>query len=475
MIDKQDLNELVRGKFDDLSKQIDSQGGSSAVRRRMSIGRIYIELNLRAIKELEHVDFVKPEHILESQYQFDLYTKSGIAKLKIRPHSCFDYKERIATDTVYRITEFAKRHKQKYPDSGVYLIYQECDECYKHILAQAKKEKYIKIVQVDEFLKSITTVIKVQGAVDQFEKDWKDRREILLESARCSFRETKSTFFLGAGVSMAAGGPSWETLLRKVMRRFKKLNKKDEFKKVYSWCGMSPIILGRYVASDDSIDAVSQYLKRYVLYKNIKLEESDLINSICDAVLGRDDENVVESHHLDSIITYNYDDLVEMALEKRGASVARISAKAKNYRQEFPVYHVHGLIPRDKQNRLTRPILSELDYHKIYKESFHWSNIEQLHALDRNTCFFIGMSMTDPNLRRLLDISRSDTDNECHHYAFLRRNDMFRAEEVGKNKIHFNTIESQLEELGVHVIWYEEHNELPSMIRRICAPLVYQP
>ena len=52
---------------------------------------------------------------------------------------------------------------------------------------------------------------------------------------------------------------------------------------------------------------------------------------------------------------------------------------------------------------------------------------------------------------------------------------MFRSEEVGKNKLHFNTIESQLEELGVYVIWYEEHNELPNMIRKICAPLVYQP
>ena len=79
------------------------------------------------------------------------------------------------------------------------------------------------------------------------------------------------------------------------------------------------------------------------------------------------------------------------------------------------------------------------------------------------------------SLRRLLDISRTDTDNECRHYAFLRRNDMFRTAEVEKNKIHFNTIESQLEELGVHVIWYEKHNELPSMIRRICAPLMYQP
>lgn len=171
MIDKQDLNELIRDRFDDLSKQIESRGGSSAVRRRMSIGRIYIELNLRAIKGLEHVDFVRPEQILDCQYQFDLYTEAGITKLKIPPYSCFDYKERIATDTVYRLTEFAKRHKLRYPEASVYLIYQECDECYKHILSQAKKEKQIKIFQVDEFLKSITTVIKVQGAVDQFEKD----------------------------------------------------------------------------------------------------------------------------------------------------------------------------------------------------------------------------------------------------------------------------------------------------------------
>lgn len=475
MNDKLDLNQLIREKLDDLIKYSETRGDSSVLRRRLSIGKLYMELNFRAQKELEHVDFVKPEQILEFNYQFDLYTMSGIRRLHIPPHSCFDYKERIASDTIYRLTECAKRHRAKYPEAGVYLLYQECDEYSKRTLAQVKKEKHIEIIQVDEFLKSITQVLKVQDAVDRFEKDWKDRRENLLESAKYSFRETKSTFFLGAGVSMAAGGPSWETLLRKVMRHFKKLNKKEEFKKVYSWCGMSPIILGRYVATDDSIDAVSNYLRSHVLYKNVRLEESDLISSICDAVLARDDEYVVESHHVDSIITYNYDDLVEIALENRGATVARISGKSKNYRQEFPVYHVHGLIPRNNPGIITRPILSELDYHKIYKESFHWSNIEQLHALDRNTCFFIGMSMTDPNLRRLLDISRSETDNECRHYAFLRRNDMFRTEDVEKNKIHFNTIESQLEELGVHVIWYEDHNELPDMIRMICAPLIYQP
>ena len=43
--------------------------------------------------------------------------------------------------------------------------------------------------------------------------------------------------------------------------------------------------------------------------------------------------------------------------------------------------------------------------------------------------------------------------------------------EVEKNKLHFNTIESQLCDLGVQVIWYEDHKEVPEILRKIIAPL----
>ena len=52
--------------------------------------------------------------------------------------------------------------------------------------------------------------------------------------------------------------------------------------------------------------------------------------------------------------------------------------------------------------------------------------------------------MTDPNLRRLLDISRMGSDHESRHFAFLKRESLFKPEEIEKNKLHFNTIESQL-------------------------------
>ena len=53
-------------------------------------------------------------------------------------------------------------------------------------------------------------------------------------------------------------------------------------------------------------------------------------------------------------------------------------------------------------------VLGEKEYHKIYQEPYNWGNIEQLHALNRNVCFFIGLSMNDPNLRRLIDGSNED-------------------------------------------------------------------
>lgn len=90
---------------------------------------------------------------------------------------------------------------------------------------------------------------------------------------------------------------------------------------------------------------------------------------------------------------------------------------------EKPIYHVHGYVPRNNYIR-SKPILSEKDYHELYKEAFHWTNVEQLHALNRNTCIFIGLSMQDPNLRRLLDISRGmlvDNMRDNPHFLFMQR------------------------------------------------------
>lgn len=457
----------------ELDAKIKEMGGHAAVQRRITLQKLYFMLNFRAKREVEHVDIIGPSGFTEFMYAVDLYTETGVSRLRIPPYSCFEFKERIISDTIYRINEFAKTYLTKRPEAKVYLLYQDKGDLSEKIVRESKKQRLAEIYQVDEFLEKVERVARINDRIVSLERDWRAEREILLDSAQVSFREDKCSFFLGAGVSMDAGGPSWEALLRKIMRRFKHFGKQKDFDRIYEWCGMSPIILGRYAASNQkNLRDVSEYLRRYVLYRGVNEDDSALIKAICDAVQGPDkDKRIVAAGKVDSIITYNYDDLVETALEHRGIPVARIYEKSRNHRSEFPVYHVHGLIPKESNGIIPSPILGEKEYHQMYKEAYHWSNVEQLHALDRNTCFFIGLSMTDPNLRRLLDISRLGGDNDNRHYAFLQRRPLFRQDDVEKNRLHFNTIDLQLSDLGVHVIWYENHEEVPGMIRRIIAPM----
>ena len=464
-------NKSLLKMFDKHSGLVESLGGYFVVEQQLLIQQLYISLNMRTKKEVEKVERFKSSQLFEFRYMFDLYTTTGIAKLNIPPHSYFDCKNNIVSDTIYRITEFAKKHKEKYPGSKVYLLYKDSNCLSPAEISKTRKQKIIEVHQFDDFLKIINRYAKENESVEKYEKNWKNDRVTLLDSAKYLYHENYTTFFLGAGVSMDAGGPSWKELLQSIMRRFKKLKQEKDFDKIFNWCGMSPIILGRYIASDDSImEQVTEYLKTKVLYKNIQLSKSELINSICDAIDRNYNADIlVDQCQLSSIITYNYDDLVETALECRHIKVARIYEKSSRLKGEFPVYHVHGLIPQKSEGIISTPILREQEYHKVYKESYHWSNVEQLHALDRNTCFFIGMSMTDPNLRRLLDISMLGSDRDCKHFAFLQRKSLFAETSINKNTTHYDTIESQLANLGVRVIWYEDHSEVPNMIRYIIS------
>lgn len=456
-------------------KLIDSHGGYVAVKKRFLEQKVYTSLYYGIKRGEESISFVSGNQILEFMYPVDLYTETGIVKFGIPPRSCFELKERLVSDSVFRVSKFAKTYRQKYPEAKVYLLYEERGMLSDQVERETKRHRQIELSQIDKFLDKIKTTANINDRIENDERDWKGWRDQIIDNARYAYKEDNCSFFLGAGVSMDAGGPSWEELLRKILRYYKKIESKSDFDKVYDACGSSPIILGRYVASSEKrLKDISKYLQRYVLYHNVHPESSELLKAICEVVQAPiEGEFNGATGNVDSIITYNYDDLVETALETRGVPVARIYLKSRNHRNEFPVYHVHGLIPQENQGIVSTPILSEREYHEIYRESYNWSNVEQLHALDRNTCFFIGMSMRDPNLRRLLDISRAGSDRDSRHFAFLKREPLFKLADVEKNKMHFETIESQLYELGVQVIWYENHNEVPEILRRIIAPLRY--
>ncbi len=289
-----------------------------------------------------------------------------------------------------------------------------------------------------------------------------------------AFKNGNFTLFLGAGVSMSAKLPGWGKLLRSM---YEKINgnrpldiERNSIKLLCSSLDGSTMVEARYlrILQDkmwkeqqenqySSVDSPYIQCIREALYGKYESQESDLINSILMLIAYRS--------NVSGVITYNYDDLLETALSNKNIKYQTIfNGNSRVKKNHLPIFHVHGIIPFNGEEYIgNEVILSEDSYHNLYNAPYTWANIEQMHALRCSTCLFIGMSMKDPNLRRLLDAAsdQENTSNGIVHYAFLQRTKLSNGELTKRNE---ETMDQMFLDLGVNVIWYDEHEELPGLL-----------
>ena len=393
----------------------------------------------------------------------DIYLPDGCQKLDIKPKTCIEVKANLYYDTLDRLKEMYDIMHGHPNFNGFHLMLVTMEK------VELLKNDYdiplgrdIEIVYFKDWLK------KVKFDKKTTQKTVEDNLSPDLKSAQKAFFSGPNTFFLGAGVSCSEGLPGWKQLLMTLISDATGTNiGEEEFEALFKANGSSSIIMGRYIRrlyNDDNEQmrkAIRNYLYKEKTYKGIR---SNTIRKICELV--KNNRKTVKS-----IITYNYDDLIEQQL----ANIRVLSCSVFDTREpdvRFPVYHVHGIL--DQANLKSSDIvLSEDEYHEQYRRSFMWSNVEQLHALQNNNCFFIGLSMTDPNLRRLLDFTKSEANDnnqrDAHCFAFLKKVDI--ADKVKDNKEQFlNDQRYILENLGVRVIWYNDHKDLPNLLDKLQNP-----
>ncbi|HEV7746643.1 MAG TPA: SIR2 family protein [Pyrinomonadaceae bacterium] len=142
-------------------------------------------------------------------------------------------------------------------------------------------------------------------------------------------------------------------------------------------------------------------------------------------------------------------------------------------RDEVLIFHPHGFLPRRTYTRdySNDPIvLSEDDYHELYAAPYSWANVIQLNLLISFNVLFLGCSLTDPNLRRLLDLGKKV--RAPHHFAIMRNPDFQLDDgnisaarkqprwykELTSFQKHIET--ENLKDRGITAIWYEEHSEV---------------
>src|SRR5262249_23019768 len=92
------------------------------------------------------------------------------------------------------------------------------------------------------------------------------------------------------------------------------------------------------------------------------------------------------------------------------------------------IIHAHGYIPRRGDPPIAEIVFTERDYHALTEGVFHWALTEIVWLLRHCTVLFIGLSMSDPNLRRLLDASLAI--GQPAHYQLQKRHQVAPAEQL---------------------------------------------
>lgn len=301
--------------------------------------------------------------------------------------------------------------------------------------------------------------------------DNKRRNKQFIEDLSKALKEGKLTLVCGAGVSIGAGIPSWNDLLLRLLESMMNKMSQNEIislkgispNEIHKRLGPSALVMGKYLKSNLGKDFLPEL--RDALYED-NPTTCNIIEAIVEVSRPQRD-----GKPLDSIITFNFDGLVEENLESANIKHKAINKGGiRNNASELPVYHVHGYLPRKGKLDIDNEIVfSEDAYHTQFLDPYSWSNLIQLNKLSQNVCLFIGLSLSDPNMRRLLDVAiRKDPTKKLNHYIIKKVPD-FQGVNSNIEDLMIFLEEQDANELGLNVIWIDNFDEIPQILNQFIA------
>ena len=307
--------------------------------------------------------------------------------------------------------------------------------------------------------------------------------EIRIQQLKEQYRAQNVTLFLGAGVSISASIPLWSTLIHRmfIYMVYNQLGNEQltaEERAAISRLAehnqeSTPLTQVRYISSALTTDEYFHIIRQSLYEKDVNID-TELLNTIATLSKPR-----YAHKGLKSIVTYNFDDLLERKLTEK-----EIEHKIIFREKDIPdpdtlnIYHVHGYFPHEETDAIDpnmKLIFSESDYHELYQNVYSWSNLTQLNAFRETTCLFVGCSLEDPNVRRLLDAYRHSCE-EPRHFAILKRKVLKATEELQKlypgrlqqyQQMDDNIRDNYFRSIGINVIWVDDYDEVPIILRQI--------
>ncbi len=276
---------------------------------------------------------------------------------------------------------------------------------------------------------------------------------------------------VGAGASIQAGGPSWETLVARLGREY--------FSSAHSGLRAEPEEVEEFCR------AFSSKFGRDAVVDIFRAHFQGRFHQILDTALQLKNQELASIHFelaahasraspgVSTFVTFNYDDLIERAisairddLADDFESICDVSEPKKGVR----IYHLHGMFGNEGTPKGTI-VLSEKDY---LNDADGWASRKLTDLLqEKKVLLLVGLSMSDPRLRRLIyETKRSTAPTSQIHVIFAQPEP---APSIPPNQRRSIRLSYQHEReywksWGVDVIGVRNHGLIEAALRRIRYP-----
>ncbi|MFX1536454.1 MAG: SIR2 family protein [Promethearchaeota archaeon] len=325
------------------------------------------------------------------------------------------------------------------------------------------------------------------------EKQWE-----LLKTRYC---ERGLVLALGAGVSVESKIPNWGELLRRLMNRVfgeKATLYLDQLKKNgYSLPAIASVIENSCPENKSFSEVIREELYKdfpffpeginsnnrdsFIKYITENNSTMRAVGALC-SVKDRKKEAYIPNPRILRVINFNLESILKAYTQHRyNTRILRTIERpsSKNVPGEINMYNMHGYLRFDRRYRGDRTkeapdvlIFTEQDYYDFFNRPSSLFNYTFLYLLREYSCLFIGLSMNDENVRRLLHYTKSEREQGLRSEGILH---------PSEDKIlrHFAILpdwiepdinrltEASLRRLGTRVLWVSDFNEIPDRLGKI--------
>lgn len=350
-----------------------------------------------------------------------------------------------------------------------------------------------------------------------------------LAALKAAYDRRELALYLGAGVSIPSGLPGWDQLVLAMYFSSASADWREKWKPFPNY--LYAISEWQLNQTREPLDVTARKIRqgyeseeqflaaiKWTLYAGLRAEWE--AEAFLDPIALRNGNPTLAAvadlcakaqdglRGIAAVVSYNYDNLLETLLPAATHHFSPVwQARESEDSRCRPIIHVHGYIPATGQGSQPDEIVfTEQQYYRAAHSPYSWSNLAQIQCLSSSVGLMIGLSLSDRNLRRLLDAIKGAPLHK-KQFALLKKPSFGSPPAEDLEKIHlkavnymekfitsgakksgpsreeqildiFSVISRQeqesysklLEGFGVTPIWYSEHSEIPQLLRSITTP-----